>query len=201
MYSFIKRLFDIFLSLILFLILIPLLTIFMILIKFDSKGPFIYKHKRLGKNNKNIYVYKIRTMYNDSDKTLNKMLEDDEIKKEYLDNFKVKNDPRITKLGKILRKYYLDELPQLINVIKGDMSLIGPRPIVEEEKKKYGEKIDKLLSVKPGLTGYWIVNGHNITDYKKRVELELFYVDHQSIILDLKIFIKTIKIILNGKGI
>tara|TARA_B100001287_G_C22282070_1_gene344337 strand:- start:8 stop:442 length:435 start_codon:yes stop_codon:yes gene_type:complete len=121
---------------------------------------------------------------------------DPNIKKAYIENFKLKNDPRITKLGKILRKTSLDEIPQLINILRGEMSIIGPRPIVSEEINKYGIHMNKVISIRPGLTGLWQVSGRNNLSYKKRILLDIYYVKNYDFWLDLKIFLKTIVIIL-----
>ena len=138
------------------------------------------------------------------------MVEDsDDIKKyfnrkqiiEFNKNYKLKNDPRITKLGKFLRKLSIDELPQFVNILKGDMSIIGPRPVVGEELKKYKNQINKLLSVRPGLTGYWACNSNDCKNYNHRIKLELYYIDNMSFILDLKIIFKTIFIILKGRKV
>ena len=124
----------------------------------------------------------------------------DEQKQEWDENFKLENDPRITKIGNFLRKTSLDELPQIINILKGDMSVIGPRPVVNDEIEKYGNQKAKFLSVKPGLTGYWAANGRSATTYEDRIKLELYYIDHCSLLLDIKIFFKTILSVLKKEG-
>ena len=120
--------------------------------------------------------------------------------KEYKENYKLTNDPRITKVGKFIRKTSLDELPQLINIIKGDLSIIGPRPVIDEELKKYGHNIDKFLSVTPGLTGYWAANGRSNTTYEQRMEMELYYIDNISFKMDMKVFFKTIESVIKKEG-
>ena len=120
--------------------------------------------------------------------------------KEFKENFKLENDPRVTKIGKVLRKTSLDELPQLINIIKGDISIIGPRPVVEEELEKYGINKNKFLSVTPGLTGYWAANGRSNTTYEQRMEMELYYVDNMSFKLDAKVFFKTVLSVVKREG-
>lgn len=200
----IKRFFDIILSLSGLIILSPVFLIIAILIKKKDKGPVFFKHKRIGKNLKEFEMYKFRTMYPDAEKRLNEMLEKDEkIKEEWFKHFKLKNDPRITKMGKILRKTSLDELPQLINVLKGDMSLIGPRPVVKKEiELYYGEEIAKeVFSIKPGITGMWQANGRSdVEDYNERISLDLYYLRNWSLELDFIIFLKTIKIVIDKKG-
>ena len=120
--------------------------------------------------------------------------------KEYQENYKLKDDPRITKVGKFLRKTSLDELPQLINIIKGDLSIIGPRPVVSEELKKYGVNTEKFLSVTPGLTGYWAANGRSCINYEQRMQMELFYIDNLSFKMDIKVFFKTIEAVAKREG-
>lgn len=190
-YRFIKRTFDFIISGLSLILLSPIFLLIAVLIKFDSKGKVFYKHKRIGKNGEYIYLYKFRSMYSDSKERLEKMLEDPKIRKEWEENYKLDNDPRITKIGSILRKTSLDELPQLLNILVGDMSIVGPRPVIDDEIKKYGSNKDKLLSVTPGLTGWWACNGRSCTSYEDRMKLELYYVDHRSILLDIKVIIKT----------
>ena len=151
--------------------------------------------------NKDIYIYKFRSMTNKY-KTFDEFYQtlSDEQKQEWDENFKLENDPRITKIGNFLRKTSLDELPQIINILKGDMSIIGPRPIIDGEIEKYGDQKAKFLSVKPGLTGYWAANGRSDTDYDERISLELYYIDHCSLLLDIKIFFKTILSVLKKEG-
>lgn len=199
-YEFLKRLFDIILTSIALIVLSPAFIIIAILIKIDSKGSILYRHKRIGKNGKYIYLYKFRSMYSDSKERLEKLLENPKIRKEWEENFKLDNDPRITKIGKFLRKTSLDELPQLLNILMGDMSLVGPRPIIDGEIEKYGKDTSKFLSVTPGLTGWWACNGRSCTSYDERKKLELYYVDHRSIRLDFKIILKTFISVLKGNG-
>lgn len=199
-YEFLKRLFDTVLTSLALIILSPIFIIIAILIKIDSKGSVLYRHKRIGKNGKYIYLYKFRSMYSDSKERLEKLLENPKIRKEWEENFKLDNDPRITKIGKFLRKTSLDELPQLLNILMGDMSLVGPRPIIDGEIEKYGKDTSKFLSVTPGLTGWWACNGRSCTSYDERKKLELYYVDHRSIRLDFKIILKTFISVLKGNG-
>ena len=195
-----KRLFDLTVSIISVIVLLPVFLLIALAIKIDSKGPVLYKHKRIGKNGKDIYLYKFRSMYIDSKERLAEMLLDPKIKKEWNANFKLENDPRITKIGNILRKTSLDELPQLLNIVKGDMSLVGPRPVIDDEIKKYKNNKDKFLSVTPGLTGWWACNGRSCTTYDERIALEMYYIDNQSLKLDLKCFFKTILAVLKRNG-
>lgn len=200
-FFFIKRCIDIILSLLGLIILSPVFLLIAILIKKEDHGNVFYKHKRIGHMNKDIYIYKFRSMTNKY-KTFDEFYQtlSDEQKQEWDENFKLENDPRITKVGNFLRKTSLDELPQIINILKGDMSIIGPRPVVNDEIEKYGNQKAKFLSVKPGLTGYWAANGRSATTYEDRIKLELYYIDHCSLLLDIKIFFKTILTVLKKEG-
>ena len=200
-FFFIKRCIDIILSLLGLIILSPVFLLIAILIKKEDHGNVFYKHKRIVHMNKDIYIYKFRSMTNKY-KTFDEFYQtlSDEQKQEWDENFKLENDPRITKIGNFLRKTSLDELPQIINILKGDMSVIGPRPVVNDEIEKYGNQKAKFLSVKPGLTGYWAANGRSATTYEDRIKLELYYIDHCSLLLDIKIFFKTILSVLKKEG-
>ncbi len=202
-YKILKRCLDILFSFFLIIFLIPLFLIIGIVIKFNSKGSIIYSQKRIGKKNKPFACYKFRTMHPQAKYLLKKiLLQNPNFRNEFENTRKITNDPRITNIGKFLRFTSLDELPQIFNVLKGDMSFIGPRPIVKSEIKKYGKNFKKAFSVKPGISGLWQVSGRNKLSYKKRVELDTFYSENINLLLDIKIFIKTIVIILFpfGKG-
>lgn len=167
----------------------------------EDKGPVFYEQLRYGKNGKVFRLYKFRSMCIGADEKLKKYLEEnEEIRKEFQKTHKLQNDPRITKIGNFLRKTSLDELPQVINILKGEMSFVGPRPVVEKEVEDYGKNKDKFLSVKPGLTGYWQVNGRSNTTYEERMEMELYYVDNCSLWLDIKIFFKTFIAVFKKEG-
>ncbi|MCK9226052.1 MAG: exopolysaccharide biosynthesis polyprenyl glycosylphosphotransferase [Candidatus Muirbacterium halophilum] len=197
----IKRLFDIFGSIIGIIILSPVFIFIIIAIKLTSKGPVFYAHKRLGKNKKIFGCWKFRTMVLNADKILEEWLEKNpEIREEFYKDFKLKDDPRITSIGNFLRKTSLDEFPQLWNVIKGEMSLVGPRPIVEKEVFKYKEWSDMLFRVKPGITGMWQASGRNDIEYDDRVELDMYYIKNWSLWLDIVIIIKTIIAVFMKKG-
>jgi len=197
-YLFTKRAFDIIFSLIGLVILSPVFLIIAILIRVDSKGPAFFKHKRIGKNGKEIYIYKFRSMVQNAEELIETFTPEE--LKEFKENYKLANDRRITKMGKLLRKTSIDELPQLINILKGDLSIIGPRPIVEDELEKYGPNKSKFLSVTPGLTGYWQVSGRSCTSYEDRINMELFYAENISFGLDMKIFFKTFVCVLKKEG-
>jgi Undecaprenyl-phosphate galactose phosphotransferase WbaP len=181
---------------------IPFLFIFCaisILIKMDSPGPVLYKQTRVGANRKPFQLFKFRTMVNNSDEVLHELLEDPQIKNEWENYHKIINDPRITKMGKWLRKYSLDESPQILNILRGEMSLIGPRPLIQQEIDEIGDPADLILQVKPGLTGWWQVNGRNTLTFEERIELDLFYVFNWSIWIDIFIFIKTFWVLVRNK--
>lgn len=172
-----------------------------LLIKITSPGPVFYRARRLGQNGKVIRILKFRTMYVGADKNLSTLLEENpELRKEWESKFKLKDDPRITPLGKFLRKTSLDELPQFWNVVRGEMAVIGPRPIVPAEVKYYGRNYKIFSGVKPGITGLWQVSGRSNTTYKSRVNLDLYYVNNWSVWMDYFIFLKTIKEVLLRNG-
>lgn len=199
---FIKRIADIIGSVVGIIFLVPITIIVAILnVLQKDYGPIFYSHKRIGKNGKYFKMYKFRTMVVDADKKLAELLEnDEEARKEWDMNRKLKNDPRITKIGKILRKTSIDEFPQFINVLKGDMSLVGPRAVIDGEIEKFGIYKKDILSVKPGITGYWAANGRSSTSYDERVFMEYKYVENFSIFMDIKILIKTVVSVLKKEG-
>jgi len=197
-YEISKRCFDLIASITAIVVFSPLFLIIAIIVKLDSKGSVFFVHERLGKDGKKIKVYKFRTMVTYAQQILNDM--PDIMKKEFEENFKFENDPRVTKLGKFLRQSSLDELPQLINIIKGDMSVVGPRPIVVKEIKKYGEYREKLLTIKPGLTGNWQVSGRSDTTYEERVKFDMDYIDARSFRNDMEIILKTVGVVLKKVG-
>lgn len=199
-YFMIKRLMDIVLSGIGIILLLPLFIIISICVVAEDGGNPFYGHLRVGKHGKKIRVYKFRSMKN-IDVDLAEILTPEQLK-QYQTEFKIDNDPRITKIGNILRKTSLDELPQLLNIFKGDISIVGPRPVVEKEVKIYGNDAAKLLSVKPGLTGYWQAYARNNATYEsgQRQSMEMYYVEHQSLWLDIKIFFKTIETVFKQDG-
>ena len=198
LYSITKKIMDLVLSFIGLILLIPVFLILAILVKLDSKGPVFYAHTRKGKNRSDIKIYKFRTMYSNSDEIFESF--SDEQKEEYYKNFKLDNDPRVTKIGDFLRRTSLDEIPQVANVLKGDLSLVGPRPIVEKEICKYGQYADKLFSVIPGITGYWQSHGRSDTSYEERIEMDMYYIDNRSILLDIKIMFKTVISVIKKEG-
>ena len=194
----IKRVIDVIFASIALILLSPVFAIIAIAIKIDSKGPVFFAHKRIGKNGNIIKLYKFRSMVINAEELIKSFTP--EQMREYKENYKLTNDPRITKVGKFLRKTSLDELPQLINIINGDLSIIGPRPLVADELEKYGVNKDKFLSVTPGLTGYWAANGRSNTTYEQRMEMELYYIYNLSLKMDIKVFFKTILSVLKKEG-
>jgi Undecaprenyl-phosphate galactose phosphotransferase WbaP len=172
-----------------------------ILIVLDTRGGVIYGQSRIGKGGRKFKAYKFRTMVPNADQILQDYLDKyPGLKAEWLATHKLKQDPRITRVGSILRKLSLDELPQLWNIVIGDMSLIGPRPIVEAEIEKYGDCFELYKQVRPGLTGLWQVSGRSDTSYERRVELDEFYILNRSFKLDIQIILKTVSVVLNRKG-
>ena len=201
LYKVIKRTFDIVVSLVGCIFLLPIIIIVKIsyLISKDHNSIF-YTQTRIGKNGKEFKLYKFRSMIPNADKVLKKLLKNPIYKDEWERNQKLENDPRITKIGKILRKTSLDELPQMINVLKGDMSMIGPRPLVKGELDAHHGNHAIYESVRPGISGWWAVNGRSATTYEKRLELEYYYCENCSLILDIKCFFMTITTVLHKKG-
>jgi len=198
---YVKRFTDLFISVAGGAVILPFLLVIAILIKCTSKGPVLYRHKRVGMHGREFYAYKFRTMVVDADKILERLLSDDpRARLEWEASQKLKDDPRVTGFGRFLRKMSLDEFPQILNVIQGDMSLVGPRPIVQSEIPKYGEDFNRIFSVKPGITGLWQVSGRSETDYAGRVSFDTYYLQNWSIWLDLWILYKTFRAVLAGRG-
>lgn len=197
-YNFVKRLADFILASIALIVFSPLFLIVSVLIRLDSKGPIIFGHDRIGLNGKKFKIYKFRSMVPNAKEVFDNFTK--EQKEEFEKNFKLDNDPRITKIGDFLRCTSLDELPQLLNIIKGEMSIVGPRPIIDEEIKKYGQDFQKAFSVKVGLTGYWQANGRSNTPYEERVKMDIHYVDNRSLIFDIKIILKTVISVIKKDG-
>jgi len=206
-----KRLMDITGTSLALTIFSPILLIVALLVKITSKGPIFYKHKRLGRFGKEFELYKFRSMkleycMGDSyggDKALEnfqEILKDPQKKEEFSKDFKLRNDPRVTTLGKFLRKTSLDELPQLFNVLKGEISLVGPRPIVKEELKKFGNYKEQRLLLKPGITGLWQIGGRTDLSYQERAKLDIYYIENWSVFLDIKILFKTLLVFFKIKN-
>ena len=175
----------------------PLFVLLGVLVKVTSRGPVFYVQQRVGRDYRSFGVIKFRTMRRDADRVLGVLLaQSPDLAEEFRNDYKLKNDPRITPLGKFLRRSSLDELPQFFNVLRGEMSVVGPRPIVRDELERYGDRMDEVLAVRPGLTGLWQVSGRNNLSYGKRVRLDLHYVRHRNFWMDLRIILRTIGVIL-----
>lgn len=180
---------------------LPLGLCLMALIVLDSRGAPIYRHERIGKGGKPFQIYKFRTMRANADAILQECLAaDPALADEWQRDQKLRNDPRLTRVGRLLRKTSLDELPQIINILLGDMTLVGPRPIVASEKRKYGRYFEEYCGVRPGLTGLWQTSGRNDTTYSQRVVFDHYYINHWSVWLDFWIMAKTIPVALSGRG-
>ena len=183
------------------LVILPMLLLISLVIKITSPGPVLFGHKRLGLNGKYFNAYKFRSMVAGAEEKLESVLSSDSrLRDEWENTQKLKDDPRVTKIGKLLRRISFDEFPQLINILKGEMSLVGPRPVTAEEIKKYGENARRVLAVKPGLTGLWQVSGRSDTDYAERVSLDLYYLQSWSVWLDLWILYRTPGVLVRRKG-
>lgn len=192
-YLFVKRVFDILISLFGLIISLPVTIPVMIAIKLEDGGPIFYTQTRIGKDGEHFAIFKFRSMITDADAKKKELQELNEIDGAM---FKMSEDPRVTKVGKFIRKHSIDELPQLINVLIGDMALVGPRPPLPEEVAKYSNHDLKRLMVKPGCTGLWQVSGRNSLSFAEMVDLDLDYIEHASLWLDFKICIKTIWIMI-----
>jgi Undecaprenyl-phosphate galactose phosphotransferase WbaP len=196
-----KRLFDILFSLTVLIVFSPVYLLLALLIAMNSSGPVFYVQERVGKNFKPFGCIKFRTMVPNADEVLLEMLRTSpQMKQEFEENFKLKCDPRITWIGKFLRITSLDEFPQFWNVLKGDMSVVGPRPLVDEELVKYGVHIDKVLTVRPGITGIWQVSGRNDIPYPQRVRIDLYYANARTFWMDLWIIAKTFSVVIFPKN-
>jgi Undecaprenyl-phosphate galactose phosphotransferase WbaP len=197
----IKRCLDLSIVLVGGLIILPLALVIALAVRLSSPGPVLYSHQLIGRNNRPFRMYKFRSMVTDADARLREILETNpEYRAEWEATHKLKHDPRITPLGKILRATSLDEIPQLLNILKGEMSLVGPRPVSESERFLYGEYFDRIFSVKPGLSGLWQVSGRSETSYSDRVAFDTYYLQSWSVWLDLWILYKTVGVVLSHEG-
>ncbi|MBQ5780928.1 MAG: sugar transferase [Spirochaetaceae bacterium] len=197
-YETLKRVFDFCFSLAAICIVLPVYIAVAIIIKLDSPGPIIFSHERIGKNGNRIKIYKFRTMKKNAQELFENFTPKQKL--EFQENYKLKNDPRVTRVGEFLRKTSIDELPQFWNVLKGDISVVGHRPIVDGEIEKYASNFEKIFAHPPGLTGYWQVNGRSDTTYEQRVAMDLYYCENRSIFLDIQIIIATVKKVIQRKG-
>ena len=196
-----KRIFDVIIASITLIVFLPLFAFVVLLLKLTDPGPVIFRHIRVGQGGRRFACFKFRSMVLDSDKVLKTLLESDPAaRKEWDRTQKLANDPRITPLGKFLRQSSLDELPQLINVIRGDMSLVGPRPIVPSELTRYGDKLSLYLQARPGITGIWQVSGRNDCGYDRRIEMDANYVRNWRFSTDFVILLRTLGAVLAQRG-
>ncbi|MFN3652472.1 MAG: sugar transferase [Armatimonadota bacterium] len=196
-YDRMKRTFDLFIAFAAIVAILPLLITIAMLIRASGPGPILYKQRRLGRGGREFWCLKFRTMVANADEVLRS---NPKLFQEFQANFKIKDDPRITPIGRFLRRTSLDELPQFFNVMAGDMSLIGPRPIVQNELEKYGPYADRLLSVLPGLGGVWQTSGRSEVDYSERVAMDMFYIENRSFYLDFKLLLLTALAVLKRDG-
>jgi exopolysaccharide biosynthesis polyprenyl glycosylphosphotransferase len=194
---FLKRVLDILVSSVVLLVSWPLMLVIAVAIKLNSPGPVFYRRRVVGVSGKFFDALKFRTMYVDADERLAR---DAELRNEFEQNYKLKNDPRVTPVGRLLRRASLDELPQLFNVLWGQMSLVGPRMITSEERARYGKWRMNLSTVKPGITGLWQVSGRSDVSYEERVRLDMHYIRNYSIWLDMHLLWQTVPAVLKGHG-
>ncbi|CAI2654647.1 putative sugar transferase EpsL [Apilactobacillus kunkeei] len=192
-YLTVKRLFDIAASLFALLITLPLTLVVSLCIYLDDRGPIFYTQERIGKDGKPFRIYKFRSMCQNADAKKKELTEQNEVNGAM---FKISNDPRVTRVGCFIRRHSIDELPQLINVLLGNMTVVGPRPPLPEEVNQYSKHDKERLKVKPGCTGLWQVSGRNSLDFDEMVELDINYIEHASLLLDMKICFKTIWIMI-----
>jgi len=196
----IKRCVDVIGAIVLGVVFVPLIVVIVFMLR-SGGAPVIYVHRRVGRGGRMFPCLKFRTMVPNADHALRELLEHNpELQAEWVRDHKLRHDPRVTRLGRFLRRTSLDELPQLVNVLRGEMSLVGPRPVVREELLRYGKNVETYLAARPGITGLWQVTGRNDTDYRRRVVLDTYYVRNQNLILDLYILAKTTGVVLGGNG-
>lgn len=196
-----KRMLDLVLSLVLLPFLLPVCLLLMLLVKCSSKGPVFYKHLRVGQDSRGFHLYKFRTMFINSDVILAALLAtDSEARQEWDEHYKLRHDPRVTPLGALLRRTSLDELPQILNVLLGHMSFVGPRPIVHDEISRYGGAFAFYAAAKPGITGLWQVSGRGTVPYETRVSLDIKYVTTWSFLHDMRVLLKTARVVCNSEG-
>ncbi len=196
-----KRVFDLAFTALILPLAIPFFLVIPLAIVLESRGPIFFQHRRLGWQGNIFWMFKFRTMVDGADWILSKLLDSNPAaRQEFAENYKLKNDPRITKLGRFLRCSSLDELPQIFNVLRGEISWVGPRPIIESEIEKYGRHAAAFLCTKPGITGLWQASGRSYLSYDERVRLDMQYLDRASLWLDLKIILRTVLVVLNRTG-
>ncbi len=197
-----KRIFDIAFSVAVLALGAPVFLLIAFLVRLSSPGPIMFSHERIGRGGKRFRCLKFRTMYPDAENRLHDLLKDNpHLKEEWQRCRKLKNDPRVTTIGRFLRQTSLDELPQFLNVLKGDLSVVGPRPVTEEELiREFGPHANRFLTVRPGLTGPWQVSGRSDTTYQKRVRFDIHYIRHRSFFWDLYLIFRTIPAMISARG-
>lgn len=196
-----KRAMDIAVAVVLGVLALPLMVVIAAAILLESGGPVLFGHMRVGKGGRRFRLWKFRTMVVDGEEVLRRHLSGDPVRaREWALTHKLRNDPRVTRVGRLLRTTSLDELPQLWNVLRGDMSMVGPRPVVDEELNRYADAASLYLRVRPGLTGLWQVSGRNDTTYKQRIEIDKHYIRRWSPALDALVLLKTVRVVIVGKG-
>lgn len=196
-----KRILDFTVAGVLVLLAIPFSVLIALAIVLDSRGPVLFAHSRIGKGNRPFRLYKFRTMVRNADAVLEEYLSaHPDLRAEWNETHKLKNDPRVTRVGRLLRRSSLDELPQLLSVLRGEMSMVGPRPIVVDEIAKYGKLFDLYVQVRPGLTGLWQASGRTDTSYRTRIALDRRYLQERTLGMDLFLLLKTIRVVLLGHG-
>lgn len=200
-YRVVKPLLDLTLVFLSLPLVLPLSLLVAALVRLTSSGPVLYRHRRIGQFEEPIYVWKFRTMYQNGGHILEEHLSNNpEAREEWANSQKLRDDPRVTPVGRLLRKTSLDEIPQLINILAGDMSLVGPRPIVDDEREKYGDHFRHYTYAVPGITGLWQVSGRSDVDYNQRVLMDVEYVDRWTLWMEIKIILKTFRVLLHGRG-
>ena len=192
-----KRFVDVVVSLLAIVLLSPVFLVVALVVSLSGRGPILFRQRRLGKGQSHFWCYKYRTMQVDAE---SRLMNNAALRAKFEKNFKLKDDPRVTKVGSFLRKSCLDELPQLFNVLEGNMSLIGPRPLVPHEISKYHIYGDRLLTVKPGLGGFWQVHRRSDMTYEERIQMDMFYIRSRSLLLDLKLMVLTVVSVLMHRG-
>ena len=197
----VDRSLDIVIAWLLLLVLLPLLLLLVIVIRVSTRGPALYRHVRVGRNGQLFHVLKLRTMVRDADERLQTLLESSaEARAEFEATFKLRDDPRVTPVGRFLRRTSLDELPQLLNVLRGEMSLVGPRPVIPQETIRYGPHLPTVLRVRPGVTGVWQVSGRNDIPYDDRVEMDAAYALHHGLRTNVVVLLKTVPAVVRPRG-
>jgi len=198
---FLKMLFDFTVSIVFIPLVLPLIGILGLIIRLETPGPVIYAHERIGRKGRTFKCYKFRTMHRDAEEKLKEILDkDDTVRNEWESTWKLRDDPRITRVGRFLRKTSLDELPQIFNILRGEMSLVGPRPYLPREKATIEESIEMICSARPGITGLWQVSGRSNTGYPYRIKLDSWYIMNWSMWLDIAIIFKTVRVVVKMEG-